>query len=146
MSRRTREHLFSFWDLLDQILNLVLFGLIGIRMISLDAAHISLVAAVALLPLVIFARFASVALPTLAMRRLFPQTPHLVKLLTWGGLRGAISIALALSLPAFEGREIFVVATYGVVLFSLLVQAPTLGPVLRILGVGSRRRGRVAAV
>jgi CPA1 family monovalent cation:H+ antiporter len=145
MSRRTREHLFSFWDLLDQILNLVLFGLIGIRMISLDAAHISLVAAVALLPLVILARLVSVALPTAAMRRLFPKTPHLVKLLTWGGLRGAISIALALSLPAFEGREIFVVATYAVVLFSLLVQAPSLGLVLRLLGVGSRRKQHALA-
>ncbi len=138
MSATTREHLFSFWDLLDQILNLVLFGLVGIRLMSLDAANVSVFAATILLPLVVLARFASVAIPLTAMRSLLPETPHAVKLMTWGGLRGAISIALALSLPSFPGREIFVTATYGVVLFSLLVQAPTLGPLLRLLKVGRR--------
>ena len=140
MSTTTREHLFLFWDLLDQILNLVLFGLVGIRLLSLGAEKVSLVAAAVLLPLVIVARFASVGLPLLAMRSRLPDTPHMVKLLTWGGLRGAISIALALSLPTFEGREIFVTATYAVVLFSLLVQAPTLGPLLRYLRVGGEPR------
>ncbi len=138
MSRRTREHLFSFWDLLDQVLNLMLFGLIGIRMMSLGADRISVLAAVVLLPLVVVARFVSVGLPVTVLRTWLPATPHGIKIMTWGGLRGAISIALALSLPVFEGREVFVTATYGVVLFSLLVQAPTLGPTLRLLKVGRR--------
>ncbi len=140
MSERTREHLFSFWDLLDQILNLMLFGLIGIRLLSLGADNLSVLAAAMLLPLILAARFASVGLPVLAMRSWLPATPHAVKLMTWGGLRGAISIALALSLPSFDGREIFITTTYAVVLFSLLVQAPTLGPVLRMLKVGRRPR------
>ena len=140
MSELTRDHLFSFWDLLDQLLNLLLFGLIGIRLLSLDAANISLVAAALLLPLIMLARFVSVGIPVTAMRRVLPDTPHAIKLMTWGGLRGAISIALALSLPSFVGREIFVTATYAVVLFSLLVQAPTLGPLLRMLRVGKHRR------
>ena len=140
MSPKTREHLFSFWDLLDQILNLVLFGLIGIRLLSLEAANLSIIAAAVLLPLVIAARFTSVAIPVIALHSLLPETPHAIKLMTWGGLRGAISIALALSLPSFEGREIFVTTTYAVVLFSLLVQAPTLGPLLYFLDVGRNRR------
>ncbi len=138
MSRRTHAHLFPFWELLDQILNLLLFGLVGIRMLSLGPDRTSLVAAAVLLPLVVGARFVSVAIPVLALRTWLPATPHAIKLMTWGGLRGAISIALALSLPAFGGRDLFVTATYGVVLFSLLVQAPTLGPVLRALKVGRR--------
>ncbi len=136
MSPATREHLFSFWELVDQILNLVLFGLIGISLLSLDAAKVSLLAAAVLVPLVVAVRFVSVGVPVVAMRRWLPETPHAVKLMTWGGLRGAISVALALSLPDFAGREMFVTATYAVVLFSLLVQAPTLGPLLRLLDVG----------
>jgi CPA1 family monovalent cation:H+ antiporter len=133
MSPSTREHLFSFWELLDQILNLMLFGLIAIRLLSLDAANTTVVAAAVLLPLIVFARLTSVGLPVSALRIFLPGTPHAVKLMTWGGLRGAISIALALSLPSFEGREIFVTATYATVLFSLLVQAPTLAPLVRLL-------------
>lgn len=135
MSAKTREHLFSFWELLDEVLNLVLFGLIGIKLLSLGSADVSWLIALALLPIVLLARFASVGVPVLALRRWLTPTPHTVKVLTWGGLRGGISVALALSLPQFDGKELFVVATYGVVLFSLLVQAPTLGPLLKKLKV-----------
>ena len=135
MSQKTREHLFPFWELLDEVLNLVLFGLIGIKLLSLGAADVSWLAAAALLPVVLLARFVSVGLPALALRPFLTPTPHAVKVLTWGGLRGGISVALALSLPPFEGKELFVVATYAVVLFSLLVQAPTLGPLLKKLKV-----------
>jgi monovalent cation:H+ antiporter, CPA1 family len=140
MSRRTREHLFSFWEMLDQMLNLVLFGLIGIRLLSLDATKISWETAAVLLPLVLAARFASVGIPILCMRSWFAHGPHTIKVMTWAGLRGAISIALALSLPEFDKREVFITATYAVVLFSLLVQAPTLGPFLRVLKIGRKRR------
>jgi CPA1 family monovalent cation:H+ antiporter len=77
-----------------------------------------------------------VGLPAVALRRFIRrQTPHAVKVLTWGGLRGGLSVALALSLPDFESRDLVVMATYSVVLFSLLVQAPTLGMLLRRLGL-----------
>jgi monovalent cation:H+ antiporter, CPA1 family len=135
MSKTTREHLFPFWELLDEVLNLVLFGLIGIKLLSIGRAEVPWLAAATLLPVVLLARFASVGLPVLALRRWLTPTPHTIKLLTWSGLRGGISVALALSLPVFDGKDLFVAATYAVVLFSLLVQAPTLGPLLRRLQV-----------
>ncbi|MFL6692677.1 MAG: cation:proton antiporter [Ramlibacter sp.] len=137
MSATTRQHLFSFWELLDEVLNLVLFGLIGLKLLALaDGESGSWLAAVALIPVVLVARFASVGLPAIVVRRwLEHRTPHAVKVLTWGGLRGGISVALALSMPAFDGRDTLVMATYAVVLFSLLVQAPTLPMLLRRLGI-----------
>lgn len=131
MSETTRQHLFSFWELLDEVLNLVLFGLIGIKLLSLADTDVSWAAAAMAIPLVLLARFVSVGLPLLALKPWLNSVTHTVKVLTWGGLRGGISIALALSLPEFEGKSLFVVATYGVVLFSLIVQAPTLSPLLR---------------
>ncbi|MGZ5178990.1 MAG: cation:proton antiporter [Ramlibacter sp.] len=140
MSAVTREHLFAFWELLDEVLNLVLFGLIGLKLLALaNGGSGSWAAALALIPVVLAARFASVGLPALAVRRwIAHRTPHAVKVLTWGGLRGGISVALALSLPVFDGRDTLVMATYAVVLFSLLVQAPTLGLLLRRLGIARR--------
>jgi monovalent cation:H+ antiporter, CPA1 family len=138
MSASTREHLFSFWELLDEVLNLVLFGLIGVKLLALAASSDDAAwgAAALLVPVVLFARFASVGIPAVLLRPWIKHpTPHAVKVLTWGGLRGGISVALALSLPDFQGRDTFVVATYAVVLFSLLVQAPTLGLLLKRLSL-----------
>jgi CPA1 family monovalent cation:H+ antiporter len=148
MSETTRQHLFSFWDLIDEVLNLVLFGMVGLQLLGLAGRPVSIMAAVLLLPIVLLARLLSVGGPALALRPwLRERHPHGVKVLTWAGLRGGISVALALSLPAFEARDTLVLGTYVVVLFSLLVQAPTLGWYLRHLGVGERgeRRAGVPA-
>lgn len=135
MTPQTREHLFSFWELIDEVLNLVLFGLIGIKLVALSSSDGSWLAAVAMVPVVLMARFISVGLPVLAIPAMAKRSPHTVKVMTWGGLRGGISIALALTLPEFEGRDTFIMATYTVVLFSLLVQATTLGKLLQRLDV-----------
>jgi CPA1 family monovalent cation:H+ antiporter len=136
MSERTREHLFAFWDLIDEVLNLLLFGLVGLKLLSLGGSEGSWLAGVLLVPVVLAARFGSVGVPAMILRPwLKRRTPHAVKVLTWGGLRGGISIALALSLPEFAGSDTLVMATYCVVLFSLLVQATTLGRLLRRLGL-----------
>jgi CPA1 family monovalent cation:H+ antiporter len=133
MSEQTKAHLFGFWELLDELLNLMLFGLIGLQVLALDVAvHHLWVGAMAIV-VVLFARWVSVAIPLAALSPFRSFAPHAVKILTWGGLRGGISIALALSLPKFEGRDLLISATYVVVLFSLLVQATSLSKLLRRL-------------
>lgn len=131
MSDRTREHLSSFWNLADELLNLLLFGLIGIEIIALMSPAAHLAPALIAIPIVLLARLVSVGLPVLALQPFRDFSPDTVKIMTWGGLRGGISLALALSLPHFAGREPIVAATYAVVIFSILVQALSIGPLVR---------------
>jgi len=131
MSARTREHLDTFWELVDEILNAVLFVLIGLEVLSLTFKQIYLQAALVLIPAVLFARFVSVGVPVSMMRRFRRFSPHAVKILTWGGLRGGISVALALSLPSGPEREAVLSITYIVVVFSILVQGMTIGRLVR---------------
>jgi len=133
MSEKTREHLTMFWVLVDDLLNLMLFGLIGLEFVALSVKADMLVLGAAAIPVVLVARCVSVALPMMAYRGCRMLNTHSVKVMTWGGLRGGISIALALTLPDFEGRYLIIGATYVVVLFSLLVQATTLAPFIQML-------------
>jgi CPA1 family monovalent cation:H+ antiporter len=127
-----REHLYPFWQLADELLNLLLFGLVGLQLTALTGAvrHYLLLAALTV-PLVLAARYVSVALPTALLRQFQRFEPHFVNLMTWAGLRGALSIALALSLPPSPARELIVTSTYVVAIFSILVQATTLAPLAR---------------
>jgi CPA1 family monovalent cation:H+ antiporter len=131
MSDKTREHLDTFWELVDEILNAVLFVLIGLEVLVLTVSTEYLTAGLLAIPLVLFARFVSVGLPVGVMRRYRSFSPKVVQLLTWGGLRGGISVALALSLPVGETRDALVSITYAVVVFSILVQGLTIGPLVR---------------
>jgi len=131
MSETTRQHLFSFWELLDELLNLLLFGLIGIEIVTLSLSVSLLTIAFIAIPIVLFARLVSVAVPIAAMRALRQVSDSAIAIMTWGGLRGGISVALALTLPPFAGRDIVIAATYAVVIFSILVQALTIGPLVR---------------
>lgn len=133
MSEKTKTHLFNFWELIDELLTLVLFGLIGIEVLALDMGLAHLQVGLMAIPVVLLARWVSVAIPMLGLKLFREFSPHSVAILTWGGLRGGISIALALSLPAFAGRDLLIAATYIVVLFSLLVQATTLERLLNKL-------------
>jgi CPA1 family monovalent cation:H+ antiporter len=133
MSELTRQHLFSFWELIDELLNLLLFGLIGLEVIALSLPVIQILSGLIAIPIVLLARLLSVGLPVMAMSRFHVFTPNTIMIMTWGGLRGGISVALALSLPPFPGRETIVAATYVVVIFSILVQALTMGRLIQRL-------------
>lgn len=127
MSEQTREHVTRFWSLIDEILNSVLFLLIGLEVVAIatDVGH--LLIGVASIGLVLAARAASVGLPMLLMSRFSPFTKGAFPILVWGGLRGGISIALALSLPEGPIKETILTATYVVVVFSVIVQGATVG-------------------
>ncbi len=133
MSEKTREHLFQFWDLIDELLNLVLFGLMGLMLLSLEVPLQTALLSLVAIPLVLAARWASVVAPLAVLRPVSGAIPGAGPVMTWGGLRGGISLALVLSLPEFSGKPLILCATYAVVVFSLLVQATTLPMLLRRL-------------
>lgn len=133
MSDTTRDHVDTFWGLIDEILNAVLFLVIGLEVIHLEVSGRLAVAAAVMVPVVLAARLVSVAAPLAAMPRFRRGSPGALAILTWGGLRGGISVALALSLPPGPERETILVITYAVVVFSVLVQGLTVGRVVRAL-------------
>jgi monovalent cation:H+ antiporter, CPA1 family len=131
MSDVTRDHLDKFWSLIDEVLNAVLFVLVGFEVIRLKLSGPVAIASVAVVPVVLAARLMSVALPVATLRRVVRFAPGTIRVLTWGGLRGGISVALALSTPAGVEHDVIVVMTYFVVVFSILVQGLTLAKVAR---------------
>jgi CPA1 family monovalent cation:H+ antiporter len=132
MSDTTRDYLLKFWSLIDEILNAALFLLIGLEGVALAWSPALIVAGVAAIPMVLLARLASTA-PLLALwRKLLP--PRLsIPILTWGAMRGGISIAMALSLPSGPMKDLIVATTYVVVLFSVIVQGGTMSGLVRRL-------------
>lgn len=131
MSDKTREHLDNFWVLVDEVLNAVLFVLIGMEVLVLSYQDSYLWAGLLMIPLILFARLVAVWIPVSIMRRYREFSPMAVSILTWGGLRGGISVALALSLPHGEVRNILLTVTYIVVVFSIIVQGLTIGPLVK---------------
>ncbi len=131
MSKTTIEHLTNFWSLTDEILNAILFLLIGLEVVIIEIRAPLLWAAAIAVPVVLAARFIAVAVPLglLGLRR--DYTKGAVPVLTWGGLRGGISVALALSLPDSPEKGIILAITYGVVIFSIIVQGLTIAPLVR---------------
>jgi CPA1 family monovalent cation:H+ antiporter len=137
MGDRTREHVDAFWSMIDEILNAVLFLLLGLEVFAVTNWSSVLLPAVLAVPICLVARFISVGVPFAAMRVRSSLRGGLVPVLTWSGLRGGISVAMALSLPAFPGKEIVLASTYAVVVFAVLVQGTTVRRVLVHYGVGS---------
>ncbi len=126
MSEKTREHLDAFWDLVDELLNAILFVLIGLEVLVLSFQSAYLKAGLVAIPLVLFARFITVWLQVKVFSLVREFSQRTVAILTWGGLRGGISVALALSLPAGPARDAVLLITYTVVVFSILVQGLTI--------------------
>jgi CPA1 family monovalent cation:H+ antiporter len=127
MSEKTREHLDSFWELIDEILNAVLFVLIGLEVLILTLTMDYIIAGLLVIPIVLIARFISVGVPVTLLRTYRTFSPNVVKVMSWGGLRGGISVALALSLPAGIERDVILTITYMVVIFSIVIQGLTIG-------------------
>ncbi|TBR08054.1 MAG: sodium:proton antiporter [Rugosibacter sp.] len=131
MSDETRQHVDMFWELLDEILNSVLFVLIGLEVIIIPVSGNIFVAAAVVIVITLIARLISVAAPMNIFRRVFDLPSGSWCVLTWGGLRGGISVALALSLPVGPERDFVLALTYAVVVFSILCQGLTIGRVIR---------------
>jgi len=131
MSEVTRRRLDDFWELMDEILNALLFMLIGLEMLVMPFTPALLIAGLAAIMITLFARWASVGGAVFLMRTFRPFSPGAIKILTWGGLRGGISVALALSIPAVPERSTIVTITYIIVVFSIITQGMTLGRLVK---------------
>jgi CPA1 family monovalent cation:H+ antiporter len=137
MSETTRQNLDKFWELIDEILNAVLFVLIGLEMISLSLSATVLGPAIAAILIVLVSRLVSVLFSTALLRGKRKLSKGSIVFLTWGGLRGGISIALALSIPPVPERPLILAATYVVVIFSVIVQGLTISRVSARRGFGT---------
>ena len=143
MSDTTRRYVDMFWELIDEILNAVLFVLIGMEVLLIAFTRPLLVAGAVAIAVVLVARTLTVGLPVRLGQRFFGLPHGSAQVLTWGGLRGGISVALALSLPTGDERNTVLALTYCVVVFSILVQGLSIGHVVRASagGPGARPGG-----
>ena len=128
MSEATQRYLFGFWTLIDEILNIVLFLLIGLEVLVLRPDQAVMPIALLAIPIVLAARLLSVAVPVTALSVRVSFMKGTISVLTWGGVRGGISIALVLSVPEFSQKPLILAATYAVVIFSIVAQGLTSCP------------------
>ena len=131
MFETTREHLMIFWRLVEEILNALLFLTIGLEIAAIDLDRRSIIAMAAMIPTVLTVRWLSVAASALPLNLHLPGRFGSLLILTWGGLRGGLSVAMALSLPDGPNKASILTISYGIVVFSIVVQGLTLDSVAR---------------
>ncbi|MEF1171787.1 sodium:proton antiporter [Vibrio sinaloensis] len=138
-SKESEDHLDHFWELVDEFLNGVLFLLIGMSMLLFEFHKEDWILMAFSVPLVLSARYISVFLSYIGFKRYRQYNPYSVNILTWGGLRGGLALAMALSIPSgiwviqdklIDVKEIILVMTYSVVVFSILIQGSTITPMI----------------
>jgi CPA1 family monovalent cation:H+ antiporter len=127
LSEISRDYLGKFWDLTDEIFNAILFLLIGLEMLIIKVNPIIMVIGLIMIAIVLLARLLCVALPVMFLRIWIKFEKNAILMLTWGGLRGGLSVAMALSIPEAMHRDEFVLITYIIVVFSIIVQGLTIG-------------------
>jgi CPA1 family monovalent cation:H+ antiporter len=135
LSARKREHIDSFWELVDEILNAVLFMLIGLEMMVISIDKATAIMAFLCVPIALFARFLSIALPVQLMRPFYAFQRGTTAIMTWGGLRGALSIAMVLALREEGMKSIFLPCVYFIAVFSIAVQGLTFSRLLKKFGM-----------
>jgi len=133
MSQTTRDYIDKFWEMIDEFLNAILFLLIGLEMLILPFNKLYLLLGILSIPIALAARYLSVWLPISLLKSRTAFERNAISILTWGGLRGGISVALALSIPSGMHGQLFISITYIIVLFSIIVQGLTIGKVARRL-------------
>lgn len=131
MSEATRQHLLIFWRLVEETLNALLFLTIGLEIAAIDLDHRNIIAMALMIPAVLFIRWLSVAASALPLNLRLPRRYGALLILTWGGLRGGLSVAMALSLPDGPQKASILTIAYGIVVFSIVVQGLTLEPLAR---------------
>lgn len=129
MSEITNDYIDKFWEIIDEILNALLFVLIGLELLLISFEMKVLLVGILFIILTLMARFISIYLPSLLIRLKEPINQNTIKILTWGGLRGGISIALALSIPSAFGKDLWLTLTYIIVSFSILIQGLTISKI-----------------
>ncbi len=127
MSDLTAQYVDKFWELLDDILNAVLFVLIGLELLLVETSNLVVFISFILIFFILIIRYISVFIPSMLIRLKEEVNQKTLVILTWGGLRGGISIALALSIQLENHRDIWVTITYVIVCFSILIQGLTIG-------------------
>ena len=133
MSEQTQNYVDKFWELIDILLNTILFVLIGMELLVLDLESEFVVAGLLTIPIALVCRYTSLLIPVNVFKKKLDFVPYTSLIMTWGGLRGAISIALALGLTMEMQRDLFLVMTYVVVIFSIIVQGLTVGKLVNKL-------------
>jgi len=123
---KTHDALEMFWEVIDELLNAVLFLLVGFELLAINITDHRILAVVFAIPLVLFVRLITVAIPMKFIQLRRSREPYLISILTWGGLRGGLAVALALSLPPSKYRDLIMGMTYGVVVFAVIVQGLTI--------------------